>query len=198
MVSSGDPRRSWDLGGVLRAHIPYPGSRRRRITDRAGNILIVEPTYTDHWEDPGGVVELGESPAVACARELDEEFGLDLQLGRLLVIEYQTEAQPRGDSVMFVYDGGVLEDPGKLRLAAGELRSFAFIPAENLQLDYGEARASHKTCTPRPRDLRPARAGERRPAVTRNVVRAPGAISRTAIGLANHCTSTARPMARTG
>lgn len=116
----------------------YAGLRRARVAagalirDPSDRLLVVEPSYKDHWEIPGGAVESGETPAVACARELQEELGLDIVIGRLLVVEYQTEPMPRGDSVMFVYDGGVLADPGRVRLEAAELKSFAFVPRDEL------------------------------------------------------------------
>lgn len=38
------------------------------IRDQQGRILLVEPTYKDHWEIPGGVIEVGETPSQGCAR----------------------------------------------------------------------------------------------------------------------------------
>ena len=46
------------------------------LRDRDGRILLVEPTYKDYWELPGGVVEADESPYDAAVRELAEELGL--------------------------------------------------------------------------------------------------------------------------
>jgi len=40
-------------------------------------LLIVKPTYRDHWLIPGGVVEINESPLQAARREVKEELGID-------------------------------------------------------------------------------------------------------------------------
>lgn len=102
------------------------------ITDPEGKVLIVEPTYKAHWEVPGGIIERGEAPAAACARELREELGIELNVGRLLVIEHQIDPDPRGDSVMFIYDGGVLSSDELMVVPAGELKGFGFFGRDDL------------------------------------------------------------------
>ncbi|MGK5681165.1 NUDIX domain-containing protein [Actinoplanes sp. URMC 104] len=95
------------------------------ITDAAGRLLLVEPTYKDSWEIPGGVVEAGEAPRAAVRRELTEELGLDLPVGGLLVIDW-VEVPERPDGLMLVFDGGVLapEQEARITLPADELRSW--------------------------------------------------------------------------
>jgi 8-oxo-dGTP diphosphatase len=80
------------------------------ITSPDGRIVMYDVSYRDYLELPGGAVEPSEPPPVACARECREELGLDIAVGRLLVVDHQTDGGERGDSVMFVYDGGVVEE----------------------------------------------------------------------------------------
>jgi 8-oxo-dGTP diphosphatase len=101
------------------------------ITDGRGRVLIVKPTYKAAWEVPGGTVERGESARHACARELAEELGLQLHIGQLLVVEHQTLIDDKGDSIMFVYDAGVLVDL-KLSLLGEELEVACFVAADEL------------------------------------------------------------------
>ena len=103
------------------------------ITTSDGRVVMYDVSYRDYLELPGGAVEEGEPPPVACARECREELGLDVPVGRLLVLDHQTDGGERGDSVMFVYDGGVL-DESKLQVGpTDEGRGVALV--EPLRLD---------------------------------------------------------------
>jgi 8-oxo-dGTP diphosphatase len=97
--------------------------------DAEGRVLIVEPSYKDHWEIPGGVVEDTEPPYDGACREVLEELGLDRPLGRLLVVDWSPPSGRRPvDIVAFVFDGGVLstEDIGRIILQEDELRGLRF------------------------------------------------------------------------
>ena len=101
------------------------------IRDEQGRILLLEPTYKDHWEIPGGIIEVGETPSQGCARELTEELGLVREPGALLVVDWAPHPT-QGDRVLFVFDGGVLT-PGEIaaiRLQAEELKSYVFLPPD--------------------------------------------------------------------
>ncbi|MEV6793642.1 NUDIX hydrolase [Streptomyces sp. NPDC051320] len=56
--------------------------------DEAGHVLLVEPTYKDYRDIPGGYVEQGESPLQACVRELREELDITPPIGRLLAMDW--------------------------------------------------------------------------------------------------------------
>ncbi len=103
------------------------------ITDPIGRVLMVEPTYKSNWEVPGGAVENDETAYDACRRECHEELGLDVAVGRLLVIEHQCDGGHRGDSIMFIYDCGVLSSDAAFRLPSDELRSFRFVDESSLE-----------------------------------------------------------------
>lgn len=98
------------------------------ITDAAGRVLLVEPAYKDYWEIPGGTVEGNESPHAAAVREVQEELGLTLSVGRLLVVDWLPPRTDRTEGVMFIYAGGHLEPDQVtgIRLPPAELRSWAW------------------------------------------------------------------------
>jgi ADP-ribose pyrophosphatase YjhB (NUDIX family) len=98
------------------------------FVDERGHVLLVEPTYKPGWEIPGGMIEPGETPSAACAREIQEELGLGVHVGRLLVVDWAPH--PKGERVLFVFDGGVLatRTVHLIRLPADELASYRFVP----------------------------------------------------------------------
>lgn len=98
------------------------------LVDDRDRVLLVEPTYKDYWEIPGGAVEADESPYAAAVRELKEELGLPVQPARLLVTDWVPPRPGRTEGLMMVFDGGVLafEQTAQIRLPAEELRSWAW------------------------------------------------------------------------
>src|SRR5687768_5329048 len=93
------------------------------VTDRAGNVLLVKPNYRDDWLIPGGYVEPDEFPHHGVVRELCEELGLSMAVGRLLVVDWAPPRDSRPRSIVnLVFDGGVLDvPPGGFRLQRDEL-----------------------------------------------------------------------------
>jgi 8-oxo-dGTP pyrophosphatase MutT (NUDIX family) len=103
--------------------------------DAADRMLLVEPVYKDYWELPGGVVEGDESPFDAARREVTEELGLVISPGRLLVVDWVPPRPGRTEGMMFLYDGGILEQQAtaEVRLRVDELRSWAWCTVAEAQ-----------------------------------------------------------------
>jgi 8-oxo-dGTP diphosphatase len=93
------------------------------VTDDAGRVLLVEPTYKPGWEVPGGMVEADESPRAAAARECREEIGLDVEVGRLLLVDWVSAGRRPDDGLMLLYAGGPV-DTERIVLQADELASW--------------------------------------------------------------------------
>ncbi|MEI9906506.1 MAG: NUDIX hydrolase [Actinomycetota bacterium] len=101
------------------------------IVDEKDRVLLVEPTYKDTWEVPGGMVELGESPRAAVRRECREELGFDVGIGRLLAIDWVTEGRTPGDGIMFMYATDQI-DTSRISLPPEELRSWEWCNRETV------------------------------------------------------------------
>jgi 8-oxo-dGTP diphosphatase len=98
-------------------------------------ILIVQPTYKPNWETPGGVTEDNESPRDCAAREVMEELSLEVSVGRLLVVDYTSENEDFTEALMWVFDGGILNEIQilSIKLPASELRLFRFVDLLELE-----------------------------------------------------------------
>lgn len=77
------------------------------VRDPAGRVLLCQLTYKRDWDLPGGVVEVGESPQLAVAREVEEELGLEIAAGDLLLTDWLPPWSGWDDALCLVFDGGV-------------------------------------------------------------------------------------------
>lgn len=104
------------------------------IRDADGRVLLVRPSYKPGWEIPGGVVELDESPRQCCAREVLEELGLAVRVGRLLVVDWLPALGPKTEGLLFVFDGGTFDDGqfASIRLQAEELLEWKLVDVDEL------------------------------------------------------------------
>ncbi|MFD1722640.1 GNAT family N-acetyltransferase [Amnibacterium endophyticum] len=102
------------------------------IRDEAGRVLLVETSYRPDWLTPGGSVEAGESPREAAAREVREELGVALSIGRPLVMQWAQEPGDDHGVLHLAYDGGVVDASTPFRLEPG-LASARFVAPAAVQ-----------------------------------------------------------------
>lgn len=102
---------------------------------RSGRVLAARRADTGGWEFPGGKVEPGESPEDAAVREIAEELGCGITVEAWL--EEVVEIRP-GLALRVAHATLVTGEPvpthgdhdALLWLAAGELQSVAWLPAD--------------------------------------------------------------------
>ena len=76
------------------------------VRDTEGRLLLCQLTYKRDWDLPGGVVEVGESPRIAVQREVEEELGLTIEPGELVLTDWLPPWSGWDDAVCLVFDGG--------------------------------------------------------------------------------------------
>jgi 8-oxo-dGTP diphosphatase len=88
-----------------------PASAGALIFDRAGQLLILKPTYKSGWTIPGGVMEAdGETPWEACQREVREECGIDIHRGQLVCMDFRRPRPGRPGGIRFLFHCGAIGD----------------------------------------------------------------------------------------
>ncbi|MBB1483433.1 NUDIX hydrolase [Tessaracoccus sp. MC1865] len=88
--------------------------------DAEGRVLLLETSYKDDWELPGGVVEPGESPRVGGERECLEELGIEVRFGQPLLVDWMPPYLGWSDALELIFDGGVLDDDTISRLGTDD------------------------------------------------------------------------------
>ncbi len=112
------------------------------VIRRAGKYLVYQrpegKLLAGKWEFPGGKLEEGESPEDALARELMEELGLRVRVGRVLDA---IRRQDQGKDVLLLFyecatdDAPETREHGRVRFAEPEdLQGMDFSPMDRLFL----------------------------------------------------------------
>lgn len=115
------------FSGVMNASLP----KKRLIAhvlmrDVEGRVLLCETRFKQDWELPGGVVEPGEPPREGAVREVREELGLDLAVGRMLVADWMPPYLGWEDALELIFDGGPV--------SPGDLEEYVLQPSEIKQV----------------------------------------------------------------
>jgi 8-oxo-dGTP pyrophosphatase MutT (NUDIX family) len=105
------------------------------LRDGDGRVLLCQLTYKQDWDLPGGVVEVGESPQLAVSREVQEELGLEVPVGSLLLTDWLPPWSGWDDALCLVFDGGVHDASitDAIVKQAREIRSAEFCTIEQVR-----------------------------------------------------------------
>src|SRR3954466_8120776 len=122
------------------AHLAEGNARQARkrvaadviLRNDQDRILLVNPNYKPDWDLPGGMVEANEPPIEAARRELLEQLGLDIPVGQLLCVEWVPPHGPWDDTLVFIFDGGVLPPSTvqSLQITDAEITAFRFCTSD--------------------------------------------------------------------
>ena len=138
---AGDPvGGAHGFSAVMNSALP----RKRMIAhvlmrDAAGRILFCDTVFKADWELPGGIVEPDEPPRRAAIREVREELGVELSVGRLLAVDWMPPYLGWDDACELIFDGG--------QVSEADLATFILQPSEiaAVQLVRLDAAVEHLT-----------------------------------------------------
>ncbi len=98
------------------------------LIDGEGRFLMTSrPTgkvYADHWEFPGGKLEVGETVAQALHRELNEELGIDIGAAH----PWQVEIVDYPHALVRLHFCKVYEWTGEFEMREGQSMSWQQLP----------------------------------------------------------------------
>lgn len=120
------------------------------IRSNDGRVLLLR-SGSGGWDLPGGVVMGGEDPRSAARRFTRGALGPELDVGRVLVLDYVQAGAPAGagaarsaglgDSIALVYDGGTLATSVSAFSAGGGEREARFVSLPECAQLLGDASA---------------------------------------------------------
>lgn len=95
------------------------------IVDERGWVLLGHRRDGDHWGQPGGGLEAGETPWAGVVREVREETGLEVEVERLVGVY----SWPRLDEIIFSFACRVA---GGALATSDETRAVRYFPLDAL------------------------------------------------------------------
>ncbi len=97
-------------------------------------VLLCRLTYKQAWDLPGGVVDPGESPADCVAREIREELGIEVTVGRLLAVNWLPPYRGWDDALLCLFDLGHAPEAlvEEMTFEPREIRSVHWADAETI------------------------------------------------------------------
>ena len=120
--------------GLLNATLPTKRAIAQGVLrDRDGRVLLCELTYKDEWDLPGGVVDPSESPVQCVLREVREELGLEVEVRRLLAVNWLPPWRGWTDATVFVFELALDDADGiadRATLQRREIRALHFADEE--------------------------------------------------------------------
>lgn len=102
------------------------------VFNDANELLLLKPSYKDHWSIPGGIVEELESPREACIREVREEVNIALKNLRFVCVEYTRRKEKNDEDLFFLFSGGQLDSQqiGDIKIDDDEIGAYKFAGKE--------------------------------------------------------------------
>ena len=105
------------------------------LRDERGRVLLCELTYKKEWDLPGGVIEVGEAPALGLVRELQEELGITVEVQGLITVNWLPAWKGWDDACIFLFDLGTVDSSitDGMELQPTEIKSVQWCDRETVR-----------------------------------------------------------------
>jgi 8-oxo-dGTP diphosphatase len=123
------------------------------VRDRRGRLLLVRrggPPFRGRWALPGGFCDVGETTQECCAREVEEETGVEVRVGRLLGVYSDPKRDPRGHTVSVLYEARPRKGAARGGDDAAEARWFTRRDVTKLDLAFDHGKIVREQLRRRP------------------------------------------------
>jgi 8-oxo-dGTP diphosphatase len=98
---------------------------------RDGHVVVNRAAYRDRFTIPSGYVEAGETLEGACAREFEEETGVTVRVGRLILTRHKVLTAEESDVYFAFLLEHVAGEPRAIPPEIAEVREMAVEDAES-------------------------------------------------------------------
>ena len=105
----------------------------KAIIKHDGKILLMQNAYDNKWQLPGGRMNVGERPVDCLRRELQEEFGAEIEPVSILKADTfeSSEGSPR---LLLIYVCNLISGPSLLKRGDQEVKDFRWVSSQDIDI----------------------------------------------------------------
>lgn len=105
---------------------------QKALIEREGKVLFIKNKNDDRWDFPGGRLNINEFPETGLTRELKEEIGCDVTVGKVIYTNQYFHGAAQ-KPCLFINYAVQLKGGAKITLAEDELSKYAWLLPEQIQ-----------------------------------------------------------------
>ena len=105
---------------------------QKAIIEKDGKVLLMRNRGRETWELPGGRLQVGETPVEGLAREIREEFGVEIVVQRPVTTGTFVLARTNEPHFFVTYECELVDPPAPFILAEDEVEEVRWVSRADL------------------------------------------------------------------